>query len=58
MSYLGPTPSHEALLALRGLAREVFQKLGGGEAFIRSERESFVEHTQRQLPAIQQPENE
>ena len=25
----------------RGIAKEVFQDLGGGEAFIRSEREGF-----------------
>jgi hypothetical protein len=35
-------PSHEALLALRGIAKDVFQKLGGGEPFIRSERQSFA----------------
>ena len=29
------------LLALRGIARELFQSLGGGESFIRSERASF-----------------
>jgi len=30
-----------AFLALRGIAKEVFRSLGGGEAFIRKERESF-----------------
>jgi hypothetical protein len=29
------------LAGLRGIAKEVFQKLGGGEAFIRAEREGF-----------------
>jgi 5-methylcytosine-specific restriction protein B len=28
-------------LALRGIAKDVFQSLGGGEAFIRKEREEF-----------------
>jgi hypothetical protein len=28
-------------LQLRGIAKEVFQSLGGGEAFIRKEREQF-----------------
>jgi len=31
------------LIGLRGLAREVFAKLGGGEHFIRSERSGFTE---------------
>ena len=30
------------LLSLRGLAKEMFKKLGGGEHFIRSERNSFA----------------
>lgn len=30
-----------AFLKLRGIGKEVFQALGGGEAFIRRERESF-----------------
>jgi hypothetical protein len=36
-------------LRLRGIAKEVFSSLGGGEAFIRKERERFhkVEHTPR-----------
>lgn len=39
---------YKALMALRGLAKDVFQKLGGGEAFIRSERSSFFDaSTQR-----------
>lgn len=30
------------LFGLRGLAKEIFKKLGGGEHFIRSERSSFA----------------
>lgn len=29
---------------LRGLAKDIFRKLGGGEAFIRNERSSFSNH--------------
>jgi hypothetical protein len=32
------------LADLRGLAKDIFQKLGGGEAFIRNERSSFSDH--------------
>jgi hypothetical protein len=32
------------LAELRGLAKDIFRKLGGGEAFIRNERSSFNEH--------------
>jgi hypothetical protein len=38
------TPSQEGespFLRLRGIAKEVFQALGGGEAFIPKEREQF-----------------
>jgi hypothetical protein len=35
------SPSANPLIGLRGIAKEVFEKLGGGEAFIRRERESF-----------------
>ncbi len=34
-------PDQHPLLALRGILREVFRELGGGENFIRSEREAF-----------------
>ncbi len=34
-------PRSHPLLALRGIARDLFQSLGGGETFIRSERASF-----------------
>jgi 5-methylcytosine-specific restriction protein B len=37
-----PSPSPDtSFLRLRGIAKEVFQSLGGGEAFIRKEREQF-----------------
>ena len=32
------------LSELRGLAKDIFRKLGGGEAFIRNERSSFNDH--------------
>jgi hypothetical protein len=35
--------SADPLLAIRGIARELFQALGGGEAFIRNERRQFSE---------------
>jgi hypothetical protein len=39
---LGPeTPVDLPLSHYRGIAKEVFQDLGGGEAFIRGEREHF-----------------
>jgi len=34
--------SANPLTGLRGIAKELFSKLGGGEAFIRSERNSFT----------------
>src|ERR1035437_9324410 len=40
----GQTPSESAewmFFQLRGIGKEVFQSLGGGEAFIRKEREEF-----------------
>jgi hypothetical protein len=40
----GQAPSESAasmFLQLRGIGKEVFQSLGGGEAFIRKEREEF-----------------
>ena len=37
-----PTPNKESLfLSLRGIAKDTFAKLGGGEKFIHGERESF-----------------
>jgi hypothetical protein len=36
----GPPPT-KPLLGLRGIAKNVFKGLGGGEAFIRQERRSF-----------------
>lgn len=41
----------EALLPLRGIARDVFASLGGGEKFLREERKAFsrsVERRERQ----------
>jgi hypothetical protein len=40
----GQTSSESAeslFLQLRGIGKDVFQSLGGGEAFIRKEREQF-----------------
>ncbi len=34
--------STESLSGLRGIAKDVFRRLGGGEAFIREERKSFA----------------
>jgi len=34
-------PTRSPFYAFRGIAKDVFQALGGGEAFIRSEREQF-----------------
>ncbi|MBV9745349.1 MAG: hypothetical protein JO099_16425 [Acidobacteriia bacterium] len=34
-------PQADGLLSLYGIGKEVFASLGGGEAFIRSERENF-----------------
>jgi hypothetical protein len=47
-SNVAPASSHKTLIALRGIARDVFQKLGGGEAFIRSERSSFANDLEKQ----------
>jgi hypothetical protein len=43
-----PTPQSEgpaepSLLSLLGIGKEVFESLGGGEAFIRRERERFYD---------------
>jgi hypothetical protein len=37
----GQPPGESPLLRLWGIGKEVFQSLGGGEAFIRSEREQW-----------------
>jgi hypothetical protein len=37
----GQPPGESPLLQLWGIGKEVFQSLGGGEAFIRSEREQW-----------------
>jgi hypothetical protein len=36
-------PVQPSLLSLLGIGREVFQSVGGGEAFIRHEREHFYD---------------
>jgi hypothetical protein len=38
-------PPADPFLALRGIAKDVFHALGGGEAFIRKEREEFSKAT-------------
>lgn len=38
-----PSSSANLLVGLRGIAKELFRKLGGGEAFIRKERTSFTD---------------
>ena len=37
----GQNTGEPSLMSLRGIGKEVFQRLGGGEAFIRRERERF-----------------
>ncbi len=34
-------PAQPSLYELRGIAKKAFQELGGGEAFLRSERDEF-----------------
>jgi hypothetical protein len=41
------SPSSNPFLGLRGIAREIFKKLGGGEHFIRSERNKFDDRSGR-----------
>jgi len=38
------SPADESLLDLWGIGKEVFESLGGAEAFIRRERERFYQH--------------
>jgi hypothetical protein len=35
------------LMLVRGLAKDVFKQLGGGEAFIRSERRAFIDRSEK-----------
>jgi hypothetical protein len=35
------------LVLVRGLAKDVFKQLGGGEAFIRSERKAFADRSEK-----------
>lgn len=46
-----PLASFKPLMALRGIAKDVFQKLGGGEAFIRKERNNFETHVEKREEA-------
>lgn len=43
----GAGASSKGLMALRGIAKDLFQKLGGGEAFIRGERNSFSDRLEK-----------
>jgi hypothetical protein len=36
-------PAQPSLMSLRGIGKELFESLGGGEAFIRREREHFYD---------------
>jgi hypothetical protein len=40
-------PAANPLLSLRGAAKDVFRELGGGEDFIRSERNRFSTHSDK-----------
>jgi len=42
-----PHSAHDAFLRSRGIARETFKALGGGEAFIKREREQFSGKTKK-----------
>jgi hypothetical protein len=42
-----PPVSGNSLIGLRGIAKELFRKLGGGETFIRSERSKFASHHEK-----------
>ncbi|HEV2963855.1 MAG TPA: hypothetical protein VG649_18660 [Candidatus Angelobacter sp.] len=42
-----PSVLAHPLIGLRGIAKEVFRKLGGGESFIRGERSKFVSHQEK-----------
>jgi hypothetical protein len=51
------------LITLRGIAKDLFKELGGGENFIRRERNTFadaeiVTHSMLPLPFAQQPEDQ
>lgn len=39
----GKAENADPLMRLKGIGREVFKSLGGGEAFIRSERDHFYD---------------
>ena len=42
-----PVPPPNPFLGLRGIAKEIFRKLGGGENFIRTERSKFDDRSGR-----------
>ncbi len=44
--------SQEAWLRLRGAGKDVFAELGGGEAYIRKEREDFDKDMERRINLI------
>lgn len=46
-SKASPSPLVNPLIGLRGAAKELFRKLGGGESFIRSEREKFAREPEK-----------
>ena len=47
---IGAVRKENPLLALRGIAREVFAGLGGGESFVRGERAAFGDDKERERP--------
>ena len=42
-----PSISDNPLTGLRGIAKELFRKLGGGESFVRNERRKFDSHHEK-----------
>lgn len=42
-----PPSSANPLIGLRGVAKELFRKLGGGESFIQSERQKFAREEEK-----------
>jgi len=53
-----PDPdSLTSLLAVRGIAKELFDKLGGGEQFIRDERNDFGGNREAGFDGVNYPGN-
>jgi len=53
-----PAPdSLNSLLAVRGIAKEQFDKLGGGEKFIRDERNDFGGNREAGFDGVNYPGN-